>query len=442
MRTQRALILSLALALCSSSAVGQTGGKKTQPDAKKSDAAAPLRFTINPHTAPYFANIDSVDKEGTVQISPPDIMPPELAELRPEIIEGYYLGVVQKAFGLPIAGARLMRVQVTDVGENRVVQLQVAKPAAAALKAGEFLMLFRPVGAITAQLKLLPDLATLEEGPAPGGKKEDGEIVKLNQSFNNLKQIGLALHNFHDVFNHFPPAIVIGPDEKPWHSWRVLLLPFLDHADIYNQYKFDEPWNGPNNKKLLEKMPAVFADPVHGENKDFYTHYVAITGEGMAFSAKGNTFDGNANDMTSVFSPGTAIQNFTDGSSNTLLVGPVGPDRKIPWMKPEDIQVDDKFPELGKKGSFALPYKTEKGKAGPFLRCDGSVAALLESIDNDTFRSLLTLNGGEIIGDYPAINPSAARNAPVIYIIKEGKKTIARLAMEALKPVPVPIQIP
>jgi len=433
---QVAAIVSLFIMLSSTPNPAQTNDKKARGDVPKPDVAAPLRFTINPRSPPYFANIDSVNQEGTVQISS-NMMAQIPAELRPEIVEGYYMGVVQKAFGTSLAGARLVRVQVTDVGANSVVRLQIAKPAASELKAGEFIMLFRPVRATTAQLKQLPDLAPLEEGPAPGATKEDREILKLNQSFDNLKKIGLALHGFHETFNHFPPASVTGPDEKPWHSWRVLILPWLDHADIYNAYKLDEPWNGSNNKRLLEKMPAVFADPIYGENKDFYTHYVAITGARMAFTAEGAKYDGNANDLSSVYSPGTEGQSITDGSSNSLQVGPVGPERKIQWMKPEDILVDDNFPQLGKKGSFVLPYKTEKGSAAPFLRCDGSVAAILESIDNETFRSLLTIKGGEMIGDYPTITPSGARG-PVVYIIKEGKKTIARLSMEVLEPAPPP----
>jgi hypothetical protein len=124
--------------------------------------------------------------------------------------------------------------------------------------------------------------------------------------------------------------------------------------------------------------------------------------------------------------------------SNTLLVGPVGPDRKIPWMKPDDIKVDDKFPQLGEKGSFALPYKNDKGKYGPFLRCDGSVVGILDSIDNDSFRALLTRHGGELIGDYPAVNPSpgGGQGTPVIYIINDGKETVARITMEAPESVP------
>jgi len=71
----------------------------------------------------------------------------------------------------------------------------------------------------------------------------------------------LALHNFHDA-KLKPPAITVnGPDGKPWHSWRVLILPFIEEEALYNEYRFDEPWNGPNNSKLASKMPDVFRCP-------------------------------------------------------------------------------------------------------------------------------------------------------------------------------------
>lgn len=439
MRTNLILGIGLAVALSCSLALGQAGAKKTAPEGKPNaaDAEASLWFPL-PQRSPYFAKIDSVTKEGAVRASPPDNIPQPPPEFRTEVSEGYYLAVVQETFGSSLEGARLFRAIVTDVGENGAVQFQIAKAAADALKAGEFLMLFRPSGATTARLKQLPDLAAIEEGAAPGGKKEPDYQVQLSKAFNNLKQIGLALHNFHDVFNHLPPAVIIGPDKKPWHSWRIFLLPYLEEAALYNQYRFDEPWNGPNNRKLLEKMPAVFADPIHGENKDFYTHYVAITGDGMAFSAEGAEFDGKNFNLGEA--AGRRFADFTDGLSNTLLVGPVGPDRKIPWMKPEDVSIDDKFPELGKKGSFALPYKTEKGNAGPFLRCDGSVTSILAGIDKDAFRTLLTINGGEIVdwAQVPTVSPPpmAGRTSPVIYIIREGKKVTARVVME---PLPLPV---
>jgi hypothetical protein len=336
-----------------------------------------------------------------------------------------------QALGGRVEGSRLVRVQVTEIGEAGVAQLQVAKAAAEAIAEGEILMLSRPNGASTERMKLLPDVAPLVEGDPPReSKATDAQL--LARSFNNLKQIGLALHNFHDVHQHLPPAFVMGPDNRPWHSWRVLLLPYLDQAALYTRYRFDEPWDGPDNRKLLDEMPSIYADPVHGENREFYTHYVAISGDDMAFTAEGADFDGG--DIAPALKEGRGFRQFTDGTSNTLMVGPVGPDRKVPWMKPEDIVVDDKFPNLGQKEGFAVPYKSDNRGAAPFLRCDGSVLALIETIDRNTFHAMLTLDGGEPIGDFPCINPPGRGSVgEVIYIITENGKTTARLATETVE---------
>ncbi|MDZ7616266.1 MAG: DUF1559 domain-containing protein [Patescibacteria group bacterium] len=62
---------------------------------------------------------------------------------------------------------------------------------------------------------------------------------------NNLKQVALGLLNYHGRYRVFPPAHLADGDGRPMHSWRVLILPFLEREDIYSQYRFDEPWDGP-----------------------------------------------------------------------------------------------------------------------------------------------------------------------------------------------------
>ena len=430
MSFQRAVIFCLILALCGAPAMAQPGAKK-KPAA---EAPAPLRFPIAGQRLPFYGKIDKVGKDGSVQISRSAEMLQTAAAVHQELIEGYFIGIVKDAAGPSLEGARLVRVQITDVGEDEVAQAQLPRKAAESLKGEELVMLIRPLGATTARMKLLPDLAPLEQGPPPGARKNDAaDQARLAQSFNNLKQIGLALHNFHDVYRHFPPAVIVGPDNKPWHSWRVLILPFVDQAPLYNQYRFDEPWDGPNNKKLVDKLPPVYSDPVYGENRECFTHYVAITGDDMAFTSEGTDFDGK--NVGPAIGGGRGIAQFTDGTSNTLVVGPVGPDRKIPWMKPEDVAVDDKFPGLGMKGGFAAPYKLEKGNVSPFILADGAVRGILDTIDGKTLHALLTLDGGEIVGDFPSISPPPLRMAlaPVIYIMTEANQTTARLVMEPVE---------
>ncbi len=86
------------------------------------------------------------------------------------------------------------------------------------------------------------------------------EAARRTQADNHLKQIGLAMHNFHDVNNKLP-AQANYEGKKPLLSWRVHLLPYLGEAELYNEFHLDEPWDSPHNKKLIEKMPQVYKNP-------------------------------------------------------------------------------------------------------------------------------------------------------------------------------------
>lgn len=74
------------------------------------------------------------------------------------------------------------------------------------------------------------------------------------------KFMTLSLAAYKDKYGEYPPRVVLGPQGQPWHSWRVLLLEFSDEA-LFQRYSFDEPWDGPNNSKLLSSMPAEYRCP-------------------------------------------------------------------------------------------------------------------------------------------------------------------------------------
>ena len=87
------------------------------------------------------------------------------------------------------------------------------------------------------------------------------EAARRTQCKNNLKQIGIALHSYHDVYKTFPPAYIPDEDGKPMHSWRVLILPFIEQQALYEQYDFNEPWDGPNNSQLANVVISVYQCP-------------------------------------------------------------------------------------------------------------------------------------------------------------------------------------
>ena len=202
--------------------------------------------------------------------------------------------------------------------------------------------------------------------PAVGDARS---AARRQKSTNNLKMIGLALHNYHDVNGHFPAPAVLGPDGKTTHSWRVAILPYLDAAGLYKQYRQDEPWDSENNLKVLGQMPTVFRHPKEPEGSTT-SCYFALTGANTALGEGG---------------PGKKISDITDGTANTLMV--VEARRDIAWTKPEDIPYDAGQP-VPKLGGFNL---------GVFLGmfADGSVLTLSENVDEKTLRAMFTRDGRE-----------------------------------------------
>lgn len=159
------------------------------------------------------------------------------------------------------------------------------------------------------------------------------EAAQRAQSTNNLKQIGLAMYGYHDVYKAFPANAIYSPDGKtPLLSWRVAILPFLGDEALYREFKLDEPWDSVHNKKLIAKMPGIYADVKADAKNEGKTYYQVFTGAGTGF-------DGNKN---------KAVTDFPAGTSNTVLAAE-GKDAVI-WTKPADLAVPaakDKMPEVG-----------------------------------------------------------------------------------------------
>jgi prepilin-type processing-associated H-X9-DG protein len=204
------------------------------------------------------------------------------------------------------------------------------------------------------------------------------EAARRTQCTNNLKQIGLGMHNYAASGvggkpDHFPAAAAIrDKDGKPLLSWRVAILPFLEQQALYNEFKFDEPWDSPHNKALAERMPMLYKCP-SGTMANGLTPYQVFTGNGAMFETD----------------RGPGFPDITDGTSNTLMV--VEAKAGVPWTKPDDVAFDPADAELmAKLGS---------NHAGGFnaLFGDGSVRFLRGSIDLGMLRKLVTRAGGEVV---------------------------------------------
>ncbi len=195
---------------------------------------------------------------------------------------------------------------------------------------------------------------------------------------NNLKQIGVALLNYHDLHSTFPPAYIVDANGTPAHSWRVLIWHCLESGGPRLQYNFAEPWNGPNNR-LLTHRPYCFACPdCPDASKTNCTNYVMIVGP-AAMS------DGSSS---------TTLNKFIDGTSNTIIVVEIH-HSNIHWMEPRDLSTNEMSFQVNDRTKPSISSNHVGGAM--VVRADGSVQFLPNSISADELKALLTIAGGEIV---------------------------------------------
>jgi Protein of unknown function (DUF1559) len=204
------------------------------------------------------------------------------------------------------------------------------------------------------------------------------EHDRQTQCQNNLRQIGLALQSYHQVYKSYPPAWVADGKGRPVHSWRVLILPHLDQADLYSRYDFSEPWNGPNNIKLAMQMPEVFACPSHSGQSKPFTSYAAIFGKECVFRG----------------AEPVAVSDIRDPAGTTLVLGEVLR-VNLHWMEPTEILVEA-HSLVGAPDGFASHHPV----GVHFLMADGSVHVLKRLMSSVVFRNMTTRAGGEPPGDF------------------------------------------
>lgn len=140
----------------------------------------------------------------------------------------------------------------------------------------------------------------------------------------------MAFHNYADVHGNLPPAAVCGPDGQPLLSWRVLLLPYIEHDKLFEEFRLDEPWDSEHNRPLLDRMPKTYTAP-WAKYVDVPPNHTTL----KVFVGPGTPFE-----------PGVKLKltadDFPDGLENTLLFVEAGD--PIPWTKPDDIPLGVGYP--------------------------------------------------------------------------------------------------
>jgi hypothetical protein len=205
------------------------------------------------------------------------------------------------------------------------------------------------------------------------------------------------MHAYNDLYGNLPPAVIYDESGRPLHSWRVLLLPFLEEDFRYQQIRLSEPWDSPHNQPILARVPTVYAAAGTETQMGSTTFFQVFVGPGAAFESRPEPdlrpyLPLKAANAFVKCGPAKMPASFPDGTSNTILVVEAG--EAVPWAKPVDLPFGPNQPLPRMGGASA-------GSRFDVMMADGSVRSVPKNLDEPTLRALITPNGNEIIPPLP-----------------------------------------
>jgi len=183
---------------------------------------------------------------------------------------------------------------------------------------------------------------------------------------NNLKTIGIALHNYHDIYNHFPPPFSTDANGKPMHSWRIRIGPYISSSRLYDEYDYKQPWNSPKNLALTARWPWSGHDftcpSTNLPTPSGFTNYVMVVGQERAAGS---------------------------GRKDAIIVVEIA-NSDIHWTEPRDLNFDEMSFKINDKSKPSI--SSHHPHMAMVLHADGSVHFLDESTDPEELKKLLTEN--------------------------------------------------
>jgi prepilin-type processing-associated H-X9-DG protein len=209
------------------------------------------------------------------------------------------------------------------------------------------------------------------------------EPSPLSESRNNLKQFGLAFHNYHDTNDGLlPPGTTFDEFGRPLHGWQTFLLPYLDQQSLYERIDLTRSWSDQVNADAFSTVLYVYQNPK-----------IAADSSVDSVDAQGRALSHYAGNRWTVGSHAAMkLSDFLDGTTNTFLAGEVTADF-LPWGHPQNYR----DPQLGINKSPDGFGGLWKGRGANFLFADGSVRFLDENIAPEVLRALATPAGGEVV---------------------------------------------
>jgi prepilin-type processing-associated H-X9-DG protein len=199
------------------------------------------------------------------------------------------------------------------------------------------------------------------------------EAARRAQCSNNLRQISLALLNYESDYASLPPAYTTDAEGHRLHSWRTLILPYLEQNTLYDSIDLSKPWDDPVNQHASTTVIPTYSCPSSG-NPSQQTVYQVIV------------------DTGSTFPPNKAIQlnSITDGTSNTILVVETSTSAAVPWMSPQDTDMQQ----------FLAAGQSAHTGGCNCVMCDGSVNFIANTLPASTRQALVTRAGGEVVSGF------------------------------------------
>lgn len=208
------------------------------------------------------------------------------------------------------------------------------------------------------------------------------EAHRLRFSRNNLKEMGNAVHNYHDQWKSFPAGGTLLTQAIPGHSWQTHLLPFMNRQALFSEIDLQQPWFSQKNKQpFTDDIVQFNNDAVPGRRRDKSTGYA------ISHYAENSHLTGLGKPISK--------DDIKDGMSTTLFAGEVVSNFK-PWADP----TNRRDPTLGLNTSpqgFGGPWSS---RMTVFLLADGSVRHISDNIDPKILKALATPNGGETVGEF------------------------------------------
>jgi hypothetical protein len=196
-----------------------------------------------------------------------------------------------------------------------------------------------------------------------------GEAAHRSQCKNSLKQIGLALHRYEADYGVLPPAFTVDADGQPLHSWRTLILPYLDEESLYQTIDLSKPWDDPVNKKARDTRVTMYLCPSVETTNPSETTYLAIVSHDSCFGRV----------------EGRPLSDVTSDHDQTIMVIDAGHEWAVHWMAPTDI--DERFLDHLKDEDA---FQHVGGLQATLV--DGSVRFFYADMDRDKWHELLSRN--------------------------------------------------